>query len=102
MRLRARRRRSGRPRSRRAGRRSRSASVAARVAVARSAGCRYKRLPSLVGARGLGRRSHRSAVPLRSGAMNFHSLDYLLFLAVILAGYWLLARRRILRLLLVV
>jgi alginate O-acetyltransferase complex protein AlgI len=34
--------------------------------------------------------------------MNFHSLDYLLFLAVTLSGYWLLARRRILRLLLVV
>ena len=33
--------------------------------------------------------------------MNFHSLDYLLFLAVTLCGYWLLAQRRLLRLTLV-
>jgi alginate O-acetyltransferase complex protein AlgI len=34
--------------------------------------------------------------------MNFHSLDYLLFLALVLSGYWLLARHHLLRLLLVV
>jgi D-alanyl-lipoteichoic acid acyltransferase DltB (MBOAT superfamily) len=34
--------------------------------------------------------------------MNFHSLDYLLFLALVLAGYWLLARHHLSRLLLVV
>src|SRR3954447_14608675 len=34
--------------------------------------------------------------------MNFHSLDYLVFLALVLSGYWLLARRKMLRLLIVV
>jgi alginate O-acetyltransferase complex protein AlgI len=34
--------------------------------------------------------------------MNFHSLDYLLFLALVLCGYWLLARRQMFRLLLVI
>ena len=33
--------------------------------------------------------------------MNFHSLDYLLFLALVLSGYWLLARHQLLRLSLV-
>ena len=33
--------------------------------------------------------------------MHFHSLDYLIFLGGVLAGYWLLAGRRMLRLLLV-
>jgi alginate O-acetyltransferase complex protein AlgI len=34
--------------------------------------------------------------------MNFHSLDYLVFLALVLCGYWLLLRHKMLRLLLVV
>jgi D-alanyl-lipoteichoic acid acyltransferase DltB (MBOAT superfamily) len=37
-----------------------------------------------------------------SGSMNFHSLDYLVFLALVLSGYWLLARRKMLRLVVVV
>jgi len=34
--------------------------------------------------------------------MNFHFLDYLVFLALVLSGYWLLARRKMLRLVLLV
>ena len=34
--------------------------------------------------------------------MNFHSLDYLVFLALVLSGYWALARHRMLRLAVVV
>jgi alginate O-acetyltransferase complex protein AlgI len=34
--------------------------------------------------------------------MNFHSLDYLVFLTLVLCGYWLLVRHQLLRLLLVV
>ena len=34
--------------------------------------------------------------------MHFHSLDYLIFLTLVLAGYWLLSRHSLLRLLLVV
>ena len=38
----------------------------------------------------------------RIWSMNFHFLDYLVFLALVLSGYWLLARRKMLRLVLLV